>query len=115
MIIKSILTLAILIVMGWFLSNRTTHQVRAWQKLGLIILTVIGLIVVISPETSNKLAHKVGIGRGADLLLYLLTLSFIFMILNLYLKGKEDQRRIVLLARRISLLETRINQEKAEK
>jgi hypothetical protein len=105
MIIKAILVLTILIVIGWFLSNRTTQQVRAWQKLGVILLTIIGIVVIVSPETSNDVAHSVGVGRGADLLLYLLTLAFIFMILNLYLKDKEEQRRITQLARKVAILE----------
>ncbi len=112
MIIKVVLVLAILLLIVWFLSNRTTNQVRAWQKIGVLALTLIGIVVVISPDTSNRIAHKLGVGRGADLLLYLLTISFIFMTLNLYLKGKEEQRRIVALARKIALLETQIKQKK---
>src|SRR5581483_4196965 len=106
--IKLILVVVILGIMVWFLGNRTTHQVRAWQRLGLLLLTLIGVIVVISPDTSNKVAHKLGVGRGADLLLYLLTLAFIFMTLNLYLKNKEDQKRIVALARKLALIEAQL-------
>src|SRR5581483_8874226 len=112
MIIKAVLILAILLLIVWFLSNRTTHQVKAWQKIGLLLLTVIGIIAVISPDTSNRIAHKVGVGRGADLLLYLLTVSFIFMTLSLYLKNKEEQRRVVILARKIALLEARLKNRK---
>jgi len=114
MIIKTVLVIAILLLIVWFLSNRTTHQVKAWQKIGVILLTIVGIVVVISPDTSNRIAHKVGVGRGADLLLYLLTLAFIFMILNLYLKNKEEQRRIVTLARKVALLEARLNERKSD-
>jgi hypothetical protein len=106
MIIKAILVLVILIVMAWFLSNRTSHQVRASQKIGFLILVSLGIIAVISPNASNYVAHKLGVGRGADLLLYLLTLAFLFMTLNLYLKDKEEQKKIVTLTRRIAILET---------
>jgi hypothetical protein len=112
MIIKTILVIAILLLIVWFLSNRTTNQVKAWQKIGVILLTLAGIIAVISPDTSNRLAHNVGVGRGADLLLYLLTLAFIFMILNLYLKNKEEQRRIVTLARKVALLEAHLSERK---
>jgi hypothetical protein len=107
MIIKAILVLAILTAMGWFLSNRTTQKVRAWQKMGVILLTIAGIVVIVSPETSNDIAHQLGVGRGADLLLYLLTLAFIFMILNLYLKDKEEQKKITQLARKIAILEAK--------
>ena len=91
--------------MVWFLSNRTSHQARAWQKVGVILLTIVGIIVVLLPDTSNKAAHKLGVGRGADLLLYLMSLAFIFLVLSIYLKNKEDQKRIVVLTRKIALLE----------
>jgi hypothetical protein len=110
--IKTILVVVILLIMVWFLSNRTTHQVRAWQKLGLLLITVLGVFVVIFPDTSNTIAHKVGVGRGADLLLYLLTIAFIMTGLNLYLKGKEEERRIVILARKIALMEAEIQKNK---
>jgi small membrane protein len=105
MIIKIFLIVAILIIMVWFLGNRTTHQVRAWQKLGILLITLLGIFVVIFPETSNTVAHKFGVGRGADLLLYLLTIAFLLTVLNLYLKGKEEERRIVYLARKVAILE----------
>lgn len=112
MIIKGILILAILLAVGWFLSNRTSHQARAWQKIGIILLTAIGVVVVIFPNTSNTIAHKVGVGRGADLLLYLLTLSFIFTVLNSYLKAKEEQKRLVTLARKVALIEAELKYKK---
>ena len=115
MIIKVLLVVMILFIMGWFLGNRTSHQVRAWQKLGVLLITIIGVVVVIFPDTSNTAAHKLGVGRGADLLLYLLTVAFILTVLNMYLKGKEEERKIVILARKIALLESELGQAKNKK
>jgi len=111
MIIKVILIAAILVVFFWFLSNRSSLQVHAWQKIGVLLLSVIGIIVVISPEISNRMAHHLGVSRGADLLLYLLTLAFLFMTLNLYLKDKEERRRTVILARKVALLEAQLSKK----
>jgi hypothetical protein len=107
-IIKIILAVAIGVIVLWFLANHNTHQARAWKKLSLISFTIISIIVVWLPDTANRAANKVGVGRGADLLLYLLTLAFIFSTLGLYIKSREDQRKIVKLARRIALIETEL-------
>jgi len=107
MIIKVILAFAITFIALWFLINRNTYKARAWKKIAMIIFTILAVIVVWFPNTSNTIAHKVGVGRGADLLLYLLALAFIFSTLSLYIKHKEDQRHIVILARRIALIEAK--------
>jgi hypothetical protein len=112
MIIKLLLIAAILVIMVWFLGNRTTHQVRAWQKLGILVITLLGIFVVIFPDSSNRVAHKLGVGRGADLLLYLLTIAFLLTVLNLYLKGKEEERRTVVLARKVAILEANAKSKK---
>jgi small membrane protein len=112
MIIKLILVVGIIFIMGWFLSNRTSHQVRAWQRISLILFMALGIFVVIFPDSSNTLAHKVGVGRGADLLLYLLTVAFLLSILNAYLKSKEEERRVVKLARKVALIEAELKQSK---
>ncbi|HEU5005127.1 MAG TPA: DUF2304 domain-containing protein [Candidatus Saccharimonadales bacterium] len=111
MIIKIVIIAFVLAAMFWFLANRNTHQSKAWQKIGIILLTIIAVIVVWMPDTSNKFAHKLGVGRGADLLLYLLTLAFIFVVLNTYIKSKEEQRRMVKIVRRLALLEASINKK----
>ena len=58
------------------------------------------------------LAHALGIGRGADLLLYGLTVVVIFMLLNTYVKDKEEQRRFAILSRKVAILEATITNRK---
>src|SRR5476651_2546737 len=107
MIIKIIIIAAALAALSWFLVNRNTHRSRASQKIGIILLTALGVVVVWSPNLANDIAHKLGVGRGADLLLYLLTLAFVFSLLSIYIKSKDEERRIVALARKVALLEAR--------
>ena len=63
----------------------------------------------------NWLAHGIGIGRGADLLLYGTVVAFIFMLMNNYLKEKHDERRFVKLARKVALLEYELQQAQQQK
>jgi hypothetical protein len=112
-LIQLILILAIVAVLIAFLSSRDSSQTQAWKKIMLFVLAVAAIVLVIFPDTLNGLAHFVGVGRGADLLLYALTVAFIFEQLNNYIKNKEEQRKIVTLARKIAIEEAL--REQAEK
>jgi hypothetical protein len=50
----------------------------------IIAFIVAGVILVLFPELTTKVAHALGIGRGADLVSYLSILFFSFIILKLY-------------------------------
>lgn len=52
----------------------------ALRRVSLLLLMVIAAVLVIFPELSNSLAQLVGVGRGADLLLYGLFISFVVYV-----------------------------------
>jgi len=52
----------------------------ALRRVSLLALMVIAAILVIFPSLSNSLASVVGVGRGADLLLYGLFIAFIVYV-----------------------------------
>ena len=62
-----------------------------------------GLAFILNPELSNRLAEMVGIGRGADLILYLSTLFLFFICFNLYVRFREIEEQIVVLVRQMAL------------
>ena len=106
--IQIILIAAILIVLSKFLSSRNSTQIQAWKKIILVSFTLMAIILVISPNILNGIAHILGVGRGADLLLYSLTIAFIFQQLNNYIKSKEEEKKIVTLARKIAIIEANL-------
>jgi len=112
MIIQVVLIAGILLVFGWFLANPRSYQVHAWIKILTALFTLLAVIVILFPGTANDMAHLVGVGRGADLLLYVLSLSFIFALVSMYMRNKEEQRKLVKLARKIAILEA--NSQKTE-
>jgi len=114
-LIQIILVVGIFYLLIRFLANPSSTNIRAWKKILGIIFTLLAVVVVLLPQTANDIAHSVGVGRGADLLLYVLTLAFIFVCLNLYLKSKQDERRYVELARQIALLDARLNHKPKKK
>jgi len=111
-LIKFILIVAILLIIIRFLSRRNSFQTQAWKKVLLLVFAVIAVLVIISPNILNGVAHFVGVGRGADLLLYALTVAFIFEQLNSYMKSKEEHKRLVILCRKIAITEALHEEEK---
>lgn len=87
------------------LGSRRSHAGRAWKKLGLVVLALAMMVAVIWPDITNNLAATVGVGRGADLLLYLLTVAFILYSLNNYLHRQDERDSTIRLARKIALLD----------
>jgi hypothetical protein len=110
-LIQLVLSLGLITLFWWFLSRPGSYQVRAWIKIFMALFVLLAIVVVILPNSSNYIAHWFGIKRGADLLLYLLTLAFIFVVLNNYIKDKENQRKLIVVTRRLAILETKLSQQ----
>lgn len=107
MIIRIILILIILGIFIWFIRSRSISHVNAIKKLGLIVFILLAIISVLFPSITTFVANLVGVGKGADLLLYLLTLAFLFFVLNQYNKSKDEEKKINELSRKIALMEAR--------
>lgn len=105
MIIQIILIVVLLAVGVNFIGSRNSSATRAVKKVGLLLSIPCAVVVIIVPESTTRLAHLVGVGRGADLLLYMFMVFIIFQLFDNYIKNKEDQKRIVTLARKIAILE----------
>jgi small membrane protein len=62
-----------------------------------------GLYFVWRPADSTSLAEFVGIGRGADLVLYIWVCISLIIVLNLHLKLRTQHELITMLARSVAL------------
>jgi small membrane protein len=110
MIIRILLLLGIGAT-GWLIFLRR-------NKLPLHIMTVFGLLAagaaaVINPNLADDTAHFVGIGRGADLVLYLGIVGVFFVLMHYYTKFVEMQQQITDLTRELAIL--RAEQERTSK
>lgn len=89
------------------LVQRGTYFGKAWKKIFLVALSVLMIVAVLFPNVTNGIANMVGVGRGADLLLYVTVLAFIVYALNNYLNQQEQRDRLFRLARRVALMEAK--------
>jgi len=71
---------------------------------------VAGLYFVWFPSHANVLAELAGVGRGADLILYLWVLISLLMLFNLHLKLRSQMELVTQLAREVALLKSAGNQ-----
>jgi hypothetical protein len=69
-----------------------------------IIAATGGLYLVWFPSHANVVADLVGVGRGADLILYLWVLISLLILFNLHLKLRFQMELITELAREVALL-----------
>ena len=72
---------------------------------GLSLLAVVMIVSVLFPQITTAVANVLGVGRGADLLLYVLTAAFVVFALTQYTRNQANRRLTFSLARRIALIE----------
>ncbi len=74
---------------------------------------LVGVVAVLFPGLVTEAANAVGVGRGTDLVLYLLCVTFLFVTIaqNLRMTGLQD--RMVELARKQALLEAELHERES--
>lgn len=103
MLIKALLVLAALLFFVLFLRRSHTARLQAFKRIGFMVFCLFGIIAVLNPSVMTWLANRLGVGRGTDLLLYVLTVVFGFFALNTYLRFKDTERRLTRLARAMAI------------
>ncbi len=98
------------VALGLLLFVRRWHGVRmqAGKRIGLVAFGVLNVYAVLRPDDVTWVANRLGVGRGADLVLYLLVIAFILGMLNFYLRFKTMDRRLTDLARTVAIREAEI-------
>jgi hypothetical protein len=106
-IIKVLLLAAIVVVGLQAFRGGTTplHRV-AWRAYILAVLLGAALAVLF-PDALTSLANLVGVARGADLLLYVLVVTFMLVTVVLFRRLAHLERRLTQLARRVAISDAR--------
>ena len=102
MIIR-ILLLGGLAATGWLVFLRRNKL--PFHIVIVFLLLAIGAAAVLAPEaTLDDIAHAFGVGRGADLVTYLLEVAFLFTLLHYYTKFVDLQRQLTEVTREVAIL-----------
>jgi hypothetical protein len=90
-----------------FAFSRFEHGVRmrASKRLAFFAFVAMNIYAVLRPNDVNWVANRLGVGRGADLLLYVLTVCTVFLMLNTYMRFRALDRQFTHLVRSMALRE----------
>ena len=77
-----------------------TKRLSGVQTLGVIAVTVIGVLLAVFPNMSTKVASVLHVGRGTDLIFYVAILAGLFIASNFYFRFKRQEEMLIALARR---------------
>jgi hypothetical protein len=101
MIIR-ILLLGGLAAIGWLVFLRRNRMpVHIFLVFALLAA---GAIAVVFPESTNDVAHLVGVGRGVDLITYVIEIVVMYVLLHYYTKFVELQRQLTDVVRELAIL-----------
>lgn len=99
--IQILLIIGLILVFGYALSQR-----RRSRPLSAIMMAIslAGCLFVLLPNLTNIVAHALGVGRGADLVLYCFVLVTLLAIFNLHLRFRSAMESTTELARSIAIM-----------
>jgi small membrane protein len=90
-----LITLLVCLTVVALLSLRS----RLVPRMLVLVLLAAGIAFVANPQLANRAAHLVGVGRGADLLLYLFSLTSAYLFLLFFAQLRTLERKVTALTR----------------
>jgi hypothetical protein len=102
------LAVQVLLIVGtlavsWRLLLGYGQRAQALRRIGLIVFAAFAVWSILDPAVWTHLAAIVGIGRGADLILYGLVVAFFSFVVTTFKRFREMEIRYTRLARRIAI------------
>jgi hypothetical protein len=98
--IKIILIVILLLILRAFLVQESLMLVNR----AVAVLMFLGLLLlVLFPDVSTRIANKIGVGRGVDLLFYFAHLFFLFVVIALWRRLISLSDSVTKLAREIAI------------
>ena len=71
------------------------------------IFAALSVYFILFPGQTTRIANKLGVGRGADLLFYICILFFLFVVLKLYARIRRLEKQLTDLVRQQTLKEAK--------
>jgi hypothetical protein len=108
----------VLLIVGFFptlwlaLSLRRLRSGRLFLRIGLVTLIVCYFLSLMLPQQLNDIALLLGIGRGADLILYGLAVAFIIFVFAVLSKVNQLEKRITILVREVAIMNFQVEELK---
>ena len=111
MLIQIVLIVVFLVLLFAILQQRALGRIF---KMISILLLLVATYVVIFPHVTNRVAAFAGVGRGADLIIYLCMAVGACLLTVLYIRLKSAELRIARLVQRLAIEKRRIEDVTAQ-
>ncbi len=105
-LIQILLVVAVLLVSLVLMRGGSNARHLAVRRLMLIAFAFAAVLSIFFPSALTEIAGWFGIGRGTDLVLYGLVVSFLVFMATTYQRFRQTEISITKLSRRIALDET---------
>lgn len=104
--IKIVLVIAILILLS-VVTKTQGARTQALRRITTFVFALFAIAGIIFPQAISSIASFLGVGRGSDLLLYLLVVAFFAALVVQWRHNVATEQKITQLARFVALLEAR--------
>src|SRR5262245_16896992 len=91
------------LIMGLVFVYFSKVRSQLLDRLVVLFIGGFGIALVILPNIANWLAHLVGVGRGADLLMYIGLMGIMYLLILIYSRLNALEAKITLLVRDIAI------------
>ena len=108
MLSQWVLAIALVLVGLYLLKARKSASQQAIRRLFILIALLAGFVAVLFPNYTNVVASYLGIGRGADLLLYAFVVFALFYVVHQYRQQLWQEKVTTELARALTLAQADI-------
>jgi hypothetical protein len=105
-IVQVALVLAVVIVSLALMRGGSNARHLAIRRIMLVLFACVAAFSIFFPELLTRVARLLGIGRGTDLVLYGLIVSFLVFMATTYQRFRHMESTLTKLSRRIALDET---------
>jgi hypothetical protein len=113
-IIQLLLVPALVLAVVLSLRSRSSLRGQARRKILAALTMVAGVLAVLFPDALQALAESVGVTRGTDLLVYVLALVIIYLVGSVSVRFREQEARLVQLARQVALSDAALRHVEAQ-
>jgi len=111
--IKVVLLGAMVLTLLLFVRRWYGVKMQAGKRVAFFAFIAANAVAIVRPDDVTWVANRLGVGRGADLVLYLLVAAFVLAMLNTYLRFREMDRRYTELTRTLAIREAElVNRER---
>lgn len=104
-VIQVVLIGALLFLMFALFNTRSGARPLAIRRLAYLVLLLAAIFAVLFPSVVTRLASLVGVGRGTDLVVYILVLMLISHLISSKSSAAKQSQRFTALARCIAISE----------